>query len=353
MGVYFYIILNIAMSYCLLHSLYERIYSGKFIIKTKRKKIPVINTMTAVVGGYAAVRSFLDYFAGGVGDIYEILQGVFWIQLCISQFLGRLSLGIAKGGIYSGDSTVSYFSKWSKVKSYTWISDNVIGFETLTRKGKIFNTELEVDLEQKQEVNRVLKHNLNEIDREVDVRGNFKLKVLITLVAIVMIIVNTNLIKISKPYMTKKIKLQEDEAILILKKTWKPLAELNKENIKSREEFDKLFQETMTKPMIDELYKILVDEDKSTDADIKFKEKLCVPNVYDTKMSIEKSYIKAPRYKEGNQQVITEELIMQELYILDKDGLKSSFTRESTFIKNDNGSWVLDSVTGLQSIGSK
>ncbi|MBE6066785.1 MAG: hypothetical protein E7211_03650 [Clostridium lundense] len=353
MGVYFYIILNIAMSYCLLHSLYERIYAGKFIIKTKRKKIPVINTMTAVVGGYAAARSFLDYFAGGVGDIYEILQGVFWIQLCISQFLGRLSLGIAEGGVYSGDSTVSYFTKWSKVKNYTWISDDVIRLETLTRRGKIFNTELEVDSEQKQEVNRVLKHNLNEIDREVNERGSFNLKVLITLTIAVMVGLNANLIKISKPYMTQKIKLKEGEAISILKKTWKPLAELSKENIKSRGEFDKLFQETMTKPMIDELYVVLVDEDKSTDGDIKFKQKLHIPNVYDTKMSIEESYIKAPRYKEENKQVITEELIMQELYSSDKDGLTSSFTRESTFIKNDNGSWVLDSVTGLQSIGLK
>ncbi|KGK86993.1 DUF5673 domain-containing protein [Clostridium sp. HMP27] len=352
MGVYFYIILNIAMSYCLLHSLYERIYAGKFIIKTKPKKIPVINTMTAVVGGYAAARSFLDYFAGGVGDIYEIFQGVFWMQLCTSQFLGGLSLGIAKGGVYSGDSTVSYFTKWSKVKSYTWISDNVIGFETLTRKGKIFNTELEVDSEQKQEVNRVLKHNLNEIDREVNERGNFKLKVLITLVAVMMIIVNVNLIKISKPYMTRKIKLKEDEAILILKKTWKPLAELNKEKIKSRGEFDKLFQETMTKPMIDELYEILVDGDKSTYGDIKFKEKVRIPTVYDTKMSIEKSYIKAPRYIEGNNQVITEELIIKELLEPYEDG-STSFTRKSTFIKNNNDEWILDSTTGVQSLGSQ
>lgn len=352
MGVYFYIILNIAMSYCLLHSLYERIYAGKFIIKTKRKKIPVINTMTAVVGGYAAVRSFLDYFGGRVGDIYETLQGVFWIQLCISQFLGGLSLGIAEGGIYSGDSTVSYFTKWSKVKNYTWISDNVIGFETLTRRGKIFNTELEVDLEQKEEVNRVLKHNLNEIDREVNERGSFKLKLLITLTIAVMVGLNANLIKISKPYMTHKIKLKEGEAILILKKTWKPLAELSKENIKSRGKFDKLFQETMTKPMIDELYEILVDRDKSTYGDIKFKEKVRIPTVYDTKMSIEKSYIKAPRYIEGNNQVITEELIIKELLEPYEDG-STSFTRKSTFIKNNNDEWILDSTTGVQSLGSQ
>ncbi|MBM7870753.1 hypothetical protein JOC70_002247 [Clostridium pascui] len=33
--------------------------------------------------------------------------------------------------------------------------------------------------------------------------------------------------------MTKEIKLEEDEAIAILKKTWKPLIEIQKGNIKS------------------------------------------------------------------------------------------------------------------------
>lgn len=352
MRVYFWIISNIIISYCLLDSLYKRIYAGKFIIKTKRKKIPVINTMLAVLWGYAAVRSFLDYLGGQVGDIYEIFQGIFWIQLCISQFFQRLSLGIAEGGIYSGDSTVSTFTKWSKIKNYTWISDNVIQFENLTRKGSISNTELEVDSEQKEEVNRVLKHNLNEIDREVNERGSFKLKVLITLIAAVMIGVNANLIKISKPYMTQKIKLKEDETIAILKKTWKPLTALNKEKIKSREEFDKVFEETMSKSMIDELYEILVDTDKSTDKEIKFKGKVSIPTVYNTKMSIEKSYIKVPRYKEENKKVIIEELTIKELLEPYEDG-STSFTRESTFIKNDNGEWILDSITGVQSIGTQ
>ncbi|WP_179632106.1 DUF5673 domain-containing protein [Clostridium peptidivorans] len=294
----------------------------------------------------------MHYLKGEAVDIYAIFQGVFWVQLCISQFLERLSLGIAKGGIYSGDSTVSYFTKWSKVKNYTWISDDVIQFETLTRKGKIFNTELEVDSEQKEEVDKLLKDNLNKTDREVNENNSFKFKMSIALMAAVMIVVNVNLIKISKPYMTKKIKLKEDETILILKKTWKPLAELNKENIRSREEFDKLFQETMTKPMIDNLYGILVDTNKSADENIRFKEKVHIPTIYDTKMSIEKSYIKVPKYKEGNKQVITEELIIKELGRGEDNEPLDHFSRKSTFIRNDNGNWVLDSITGLQSIGS-
>ncbi|WP_097027458.1 DUF5673 domain-containing protein [Clostridium peptidivorans] len=352
MDLYFWIIWNIIGSCGLLLSLYERIYAGKFILKTKRKKISLIYTIPAVLWGYATVRRFFDYFGGREVDIYAIFQGLLWIQLCILLLLGRLSLGIAEGGIYSENLNFSCFTKWGKVKSYTWISDNIIQFETLTRKGRISNTELEVSLEQKEEVDKLLKDNLNKTDREVNKKINFKLKVLIALITVVLVIGNVSLIKISKPYMTEKIKLKEDEAVAILKKTWKPLAELNKENIRSREEFDKLFQETMTKPIIDDLYEILVDTNKSIGGEIRFKEKVRIPTIYDTKMSIEKSYIKSPKYKEENKRSNEEELIIEELVSLDKDGQISSFIRESTFIRNDNGNWILHRITGLQSIGS-
>lgn len=79
----------------------------------------------------------------------------------ITYFLGRLSLGIAKGGIYfEVDSKFSHFTKWDKIKSYTWISDNVIEFETIGRKGSIYNIELEVNSEQKEKVDKLLKEKL-------------------------------------------------------------------------------------------------------------------------------------------------------------------------------------------------
>lgn len=350
MGLYFLITLNLIASYCLAYSLYERIYAGKFTSKTKRKKISIIYTIMLVLCSCTVVGDLLYYFEGKEVYISLMLQGIFWIQMAISYFLGRLSLGIAKGGIYSGDPKSSYFTKWSRIKNYTWISDNIIQFETLTRKGNVFTTELEVVSEQKEEVDKLLKDNLNKADREVNEKGNFKLKVLI---AVVMIVVNVSLIKISKPYMTKKIKLQEDEAILILKKTWKPLAELNKEKIKSREEFDKLFQETMTEPMIDELYGILVDTAKSEDENIKFKEKVHISTIYDTKMSIEKSYIKTSKYKEQSKRGNAEELIIEELERSEDNKPLNHFKRKSTFIENDNGNWVLDSITGLESAESQ
>ncbi|WP_186429293.1 hypothetical protein [Clostridium sp. BSD9I1] len=92
--------------------------------------------------------------------------------------------------------------------------------------------------------------------------------------------------------MTKEIKLEEDEAIAILKKTWKPLIEIEKENIKSP----------------------------------KYKE----------------------LSKEGN---VVEELIIEESGKLDEGGPLSHFKRTSTFIKKDDGNWILDRISGLQSIG--
>ncbi|WP_097027460.1 hypothetical protein [Clostridium peptidivorans] len=353
MGLYFWITLNLIASYCLVYSLYERIYAGKITFKTKQKKIPIIYTIMLVLCSCTVVIDLLYYFKGKEVYISLMMQGVFWIQMAISNLLGRLSLGIAKGGIYSGDLKSSYFTKWSRIKNYTWISDNVIEFETLTRKGNIFTTELEVVSEQKEEADKLLKDNLNKTDREVNENNSFKLKMFIALMAAVMIVVNVSLIKISKPYMTKKIKLQEDEAILILKKAWKPLAELNKENIKSREEFDKLFQETMTEPMIDNLYGILVDTAKSKDENIKFKEKVHISTIYDTKMSIEKSYIKTSKYKEQSKRGNAEELIIEELERSEDNKPLDHFKRKSTFIKNDNGNWVLDSITGLESTVSQ
>ncbi|WP_143331296.1 DUF5673 domain-containing protein [Clostridium peptidivorans] len=349
----YYIIINIIASCFLLFNLYEKIYSGEFIIKTKRKKISVLYTVTLVLWVFMGIMSFSGYLGNKDIDIFGIVQGTFWTQMCISNLLGRSSLGITKGGIYSGDSNISYFTKWSKIKNYSWISDNIVQFEVFTRKNSIVSKELEVNPEQREEVDKFLRENIKKIDKASNKKRIFKLRMIILLIAIIMAIGHINLIKASKPYMTKEIKLEEDEAIAILQKTWKPLAELNKENIKSREDFDKVFKETMSKSMIEDLYRILVDTSKSTDEKIKFYENVRIPTIYDTKMSIKRSYIKSPKYKELNKEVNNEELTIEESGKLDKDGPISHFKRTSTFIKNDAGNWILDKISGLESIGSQ
>lgn len=161
--MYFWSVLNIMASYFLLISLYQRIYAGKFIIKTKRKKISLFYTTMLVLASCSVIISFLYYLEGRYKDNYITynLQGIFWIQMGITYFLGRLSLGIAKGGIYSDvNSKFSHFTKWDKIKSYKWISDNVIRFETLMGKDSISNIELEVNSEQKEEVDKFLKEKL-------------------------------------------------------------------------------------------------------------------------------------------------------------------------------------------------
>ncbi|GAA0729341.1 hypothetical protein GCM10008905_29200 [Clostridium malenominatum] len=348
-----YIIINIIASCFLLYSLYERIYAGRFIIKTQRKKISVLYTAVLALYIYITGASLLDYTRGNSVNINTILQGVTWIQICASNILIRVTLGITKGGIYSGDSTSSHFTKWGRIKSYAWISDNKIQFELLGRENRVVNTELEVNEKPKEEVDKLLNEFINKKDKEINEKRNFKLKVSIALIAIIMAIGYVNLIKISKPYMVQEIKLSEDEAVAILKKTWKPLEEFNKEDIKSREDFNKVFEETMSKSMMDDLYEILVDTKKSKDGDIKFKEKLIVPTIYNTKMSIEKAYIKAPKYKDENKVVnIAEELIIEELGRSDENEPLSHSKKKSFYIKNPKGEWILNSITGLQSIQS-
>ncbi|MEW9097126.1 MAG: DUF5673 domain-containing protein [Clostridiaceae bacterium] len=348
----FYTVLSIIASCALLHSLYERIYAGRFIIKIKHRRISIFYTVLLVFWIFALGYSLLVYLKGKSLNMDGILQGVFWIQLCIGNLLSRRSLGITEGGIYSGDIKYSYFSKWSQVKSYTWISDNKIEFQTLGRKNKIIKGELEVDEEQKEEVDKLLNEFINKKDKEINEKRNFRAITYVILIGIVISIGYINLIKISKPYMVKEIKLSEDQAIAILKKTWKPLEELDKEEIKSREDFHKVFEETMSKSMIDDLYEILVDTDKSKEGQIKFKEKLRIPTIYNTKMSIEKAYIKSPRYNEENKQDdVAEELIIEELDRSEENEPLAHSNKKSFFIKDHNGDWILNNITGLQSIG--
>ncbi|WP_315122111.1 DUF5673 domain-containing protein [uncultured Clostridium sp.] len=349
----FYIVLNIIMSYLLLIHLYKRVYAGKFIIQTRRKKISIFYVLLLVLWTYMTSGYILFYIKNKSTDINGILQGLTWIQICITNFLSRRSLGITENGVYSGEAKSSDFTKWSKIKSYKWISDNKIEFETLGRRNKTIERELEVDEEQKEEVNKLLNESIN-IDRGINKNINFKLVALTTLIGIVISIGYFNLIKISKPYMVKKIKLSQDEAIVILKKTWKPLADFDKESIKSREDFDKIFEETMSKSMIDDLYGILVDTNNSKDGQIKFKEKLRVPTIYNTKMSIEKAYIKTSKYEKENKQVDeVDELIIEELGRSEENKPLAHSKKKSFFIKNHNGDWILNDITGLQSIGSQ
>lgn len=79
MLMYLWSILNIMASCFLLISLYERIYAGKFIIKTKRKKISVFYTTMLVLASCSVIISFLYYFEGKYKDIYITynLQGIF------------------------------------------------------------------------------------------------------------------------------------------------------------------------------------------------------------------------------------------------------------------------------------
>lgn len=345
MGIY--IVFDIIMSYLLLSDVYERISAGKFIIKTKVEKVSVLYIILLVLCLGITGFDIVNYLENKKIYINGVLQGTFLIQFCVLNLLNRTPLGITKGGIYSGNVRSSNFTKWNRIRSYTWISDNVVQLELLGKGNKIVNTDLEVNKEQIEEINKLLKESINKTDSVVDKKRNSKIIVATALIGIIMTMGYINIIKISKPYMIKKVKLSEEEAITVLKNTWKPLEELHKENIKSKEDFYKTFEKTMSKSMIDDLYGILVDENTSKDGAIKFKENVIIPNPYNTKISILKSYMKLPKYEEKIKQAnIIEELTIEEEFMQDR------FRRESTFIKNDNGDWILNRITGTESIES-
>lgn len=347
-----FIIINIVMSCVLLYSLYKRISAGRFIIKTKRKKISVLYFLLLIFWAYMTGGCILNYLRNKSIDVIQILQGVTWIQLCIAYLLKGTSLGITKGGIYSGNSSSSNFTKWNRIRNYTWISDNVVQLEFLGKENSIVNTDFEVDKNQKEEISELLKKQINKTDKASDEKGSFTLIISIVLIGVVTSVGHANLIKISKPYMITQTKLSQEESMTILKKTWKPLKEIDKENIKSREDFNKVFEKTMSKSMIDDLYRILVDKNKSVDGQIKFEENTLITTVYNTRVSIKKAYIKSPKYKDEIKQGNTEELTIEEAFRPYEDEPAYRFKRKSTFIKNNNGDWILNRISGLTSIGS-
>lgn len=197
-GIETYIIINIIASCFLLYSLYERIYAGRFIIKIQRRKISVLYTVVLALYIYVTGDSLLDYTRGKSVNINTILQGVTWIQICALNLLSRAASGVAKGGIYSGDSKSSHFTKWSRIKSYTWISDNVIQFELLGRENRIVNTEFKIDTRGKEEVDNLLNEFIGKKSNEINKERKLRAIVLIVFIGILMFIGYGNLIRIGK-----------------------------------------------------------------------------------------------------------------------------------------------------------
>lgn len=194
----FYFVLSILGSCVLLYSLYERIYAGEFIIETKHKGISKFYTGLLIfwifsLGGF----SILDYKNGENMNSNRILQGMFWIQLCLEHILSKRSLGIAEGGVYTGNPDYSRFTKWTGIKSYAWIEEDKIQLKTWGRMDKIAIKELEVEESQKEEVDKLLDEFINKKDNELYRRRSRRAMIPIILIGIVMTIGYITILKIS------------------------------------------------------------------------------------------------------------------------------------------------------------
>lgn len=194
-GINYYIIINIVASCFLLISLYEKIYAGEFIIETRKRISSIIYIIGLVVWSYVAIRNLIDYITGKSIDVQEILQITIQIQICILWILMLLPSEITKDDMYSDESIRSYFAKSKRIKNYLWISDNIVQFEIFTRKNSIITTELEVNLEKREEVDEFLKKNIKKIDETTNKKRIFKLRIVILVIAIIMAMGHISLIK--------------------------------------------------------------------------------------------------------------------------------------------------------------
>ncbi|MBM7870754.1 hypothetical protein JOC70_002248 [Clostridium pascui] len=195
MNVDTYIIGNIIISCLLILNLYHEIYEGGFIIKRKENFFLIVYIIGLALWSYTAVTSLIDYLRGKNIDAQEILQITMQIQTCILWILILPILGKTQNDIYSGDSGLSYFTKSKRIKNYSWISDNIVQFEIFTRKNSIITTELEVNLEKREEVDEFLKKNIKKIDEMTNKKRIFKLRIVILVIAIIMAMGHISLIK--------------------------------------------------------------------------------------------------------------------------------------------------------------
>ncbi|MCY6485781.1 hypothetical protein OW763_15785 [Clostridium aestuarii] len=148
-------------------------------------------------------------------------------------------------------------------------------------------------------------------------------------------------------YRYAKTPFDKDKASVILKATWNPLKQFNDniivdekndiffppKNIKSKENFIKLFSATMPKYMAENFYKNLIKKNENG-VMIVNKGAYC-PNIFDKGSCILKAYT-----KKIDQ---TEELVIFEVGSNENE---RPYTRKNYYKKDKNGKWIYDRCSG-------
>lgn len=169
-----------------------------------------------------------------------------------------------------------------------------------------------------------------------------------------------------KPINTEIVELDILEADIIMKKAWKPVYEMTNKELETRplhdiytkqEFFDSYDFSVMSESVREDIFETIVDMDeqgvvRDDKGRIVFGEGniiAYIPTIYSDNVHIDKAYIKTSIYEEKYSFMDKTELIIRE-----RDNSKNiiidGFNRTSTFVKNENDEWILDTINGTLSI---
>ncbi|GAA0076997.1 hypothetical protein UT300005_13750 [Clostridium sp. CTA-5] len=155
----FSIVLIILGTGLLLTDLYASCHHGKCVIKVKEnKKLTIFWSVMLIIWLillWSNINFYISYEKNGV--IYNVLTDIFWIEFSISNIIKSLKGSeIRENGIYRS----GYFYKWSKIKTYNWISSNTIQFKANAFLKTNQNIEMTIKEEFKLIVDEVIQKNI-------------------------------------------------------------------------------------------------------------------------------------------------------------------------------------------------
>lgn len=161
------IVITICIIGVIIKGLFIKFKHGKLITKVddlyyKRFIILwIVMLILFILCLYKNIKFYIDFKEHGFAadtDLFNIYNSIFWIEIIFFN-LFKCSVGseIRENGIYK----YGFFYKWSKIKSFIWISPTVIQFKV--KSFFIFNIKFEMPIKDdlKIEINELLQRHLN------------------------------------------------------------------------------------------------------------------------------------------------------------------------------------------------
>lgn len=144
--------------YLLLTNLYTIYWRGKLIAKVKESKGLSIFWGVALIFWVAmtwfGISEYINYKDSRI--INNIIVNIFWVESSVLNLIMSVrSAEIRENGIYKS----GHFYNWSKIKDYSWISENVIQFKISILFKANRSCEFTIKEEVKLKVNEVMQRN--------------------------------------------------------------------------------------------------------------------------------------------------------------------------------------------------